>query len=131
MIYDNGIFVNDQIGISATFSLVALGVSILGMVLQILAGILLFRGAAHIAKQEGLRGLAVAFRIVGACSLAFGGYSVNFPDSCVPLSFCDLISFWQEIRRNKEERRAKKRRRTILWTAAGAPALLVFPWYEG
>ena len=33
MIYDNGIFVNDQIGISATFSLVALGVSILGMVL--------------------------------------------------------------------------------------------------
>ena len=76
MIYDNGIFVNDQIGISATFSLVALGVSILGMVLQILAGILLFRGAAHIAKQEGLRGLAVAFRIVGACSLAFGGYSV-------------------------------------------------------
>ena len=52
MIYDNGIFVNDQIGISATFSLVALGVSILGMVLQILAGILLFRGAAHIAKQE-------------------------------------------------------------------------------
>lgn len=37
MIYDNGIFVNDQIGISATFSLVALGVSILGMVLQILA----------------------------------------------------------------------------------------------
>lgn len=55
MIYDNGIFVNDQIGISATFSLVALGVSILGMVLQILAGILLFRGAAHIAKQEGLR----------------------------------------------------------------------------
>ena len=30
MIYDNGIFVNDQIGISATFSLVALGVSILG-----------------------------------------------------------------------------------------------------
>ena len=55
MIYDNGIFVNDQIGISATFSLVALGVSILGMVLQI---------------------LAVAFRIVGACSLAFGGYSV-------------------------------------------------------
>ena len=76
MIYDNGIFVNDQIGISATFSLVALGVSILGMVLQLLAGILLFRGAAHIAKQEGLRGLAVAFRIVGACSLAFGGYSV-------------------------------------------------------
>ena len=76
MIYDNGIFVNDQIGISATFSLVALGVSILGMVLQILAGILLFRGAAHIAKQEGLRGLAVAFRIVGACYLAFGGYSV-------------------------------------------------------
>lgn len=75
MIYDNGIFVNDQIGISATFSLVALGVSILGMVLQILAGILLFRGAAHIAKQEGLRGLAVAFRM-GACSLAFGGYSV-------------------------------------------------------
>ena len=65
MIYDNGIFVNDQIGISATFSLVALGVSIL-----------LFRGAAHIAKQEELRGLAVAFRIVGACSLAFGGYSV-------------------------------------------------------
>ena len=52
MIYDNGIFVNDQIGISATFSLVALGVSILGMVLQILAGILLFRGAAPIAKKE-------------------------------------------------------------------------------
>ncbi len=51
MIYDNGIFVNDQIGISATFSLVALGVSILGMVLQILAGILLFRGL-HILRSR-------------------------------------------------------------------------------
>ena len=50
MIYDNGIFVNDQIGISATFSLVALGVSILGMVLQILAGILF--GGLHILRSR-------------------------------------------------------------------------------
>ena len=43
MIYDNGIFVNDQIGISATFSLVALGVSILGMVSCCFGGLHILR----------------------------------------------------------------------------------------
>lgn len=50
MIYDNGIFVNDQIGISATFSLVALGVLFLAWYYRFWR-YLLFRGL-HILRSR-------------------------------------------------------------------------------
>lgn len=74
--YDDGILVNGPVVMSTTLTLGALGISILGVLLQVLAGILLLRGAGCLAKQKGRRGLAAAFRIVGIASLAFGGYQI-------------------------------------------------------
>lgn len=76
MVYEDGILVNGPVAMSTTLTLGALGVSILGVLLQVLAGILLLRGAGYLAKQKGRRGLAAAFRIVGIASLAFGGYQI-------------------------------------------------------
>ena len=76
MVYEDGILVNGPVAMSTTLTLGALGLSILGVLLQVLAGILLLRGAGYLAKQKGRRGLAAAFRIVGIASLAFGGYQI-------------------------------------------------------
>ena len=76
MVYEDGILVNGPVATSTTLTLGALGLSILGVLLQVLAGILLLRGAGYLAKQKGRRGLAAAFRIVGIASLAFGGYQI-------------------------------------------------------
>lgn len=76
MVYEDGILVNSPVAMSTTLTLGALGLSILGVLLQVLAGILLLRGAGYLAKQKGRRGLAAAFRIVGIASLAFGGYQI-------------------------------------------------------
>ena len=74
--YDDGILVNVPVVMSTTLTFAALGISILGVLLQVVAGILLLRGAGYLAKQKGRRGLAAAFRIVGIASLAFGGYQI-------------------------------------------------------
>lgn len=76
MAYGDGILVNGPVATSTTLTLGALGISILGVLLQVLAGILLLRGAGYLAKQKGRKGLAVAFRVVGIASLAFGGYQI-------------------------------------------------------
>ena len=74
MVYEDGILVNGPVATSTTLTLGALGLSILGVLLQVLAGILLLRGGGYLAKEKGRRGLAAAFRVVGTASLAFGGY---------------------------------------------------------
>lgn len=74
--YDDGILVNVPVVMSTTLTFATLGISILGVLLQVLAGILLLRGAGYLAKQKGRRGLAAAFHIVGIASLAFGGYQI-------------------------------------------------------
>ena len=74
--YDDGILVNGPVVMSTTLTFATLGLSILGVLLQVLAGILLLRGGGYLAKEKGRRGLAAAFRIVGIASLAFGGYQI-------------------------------------------------------
>lgn len=76
MVYEDGILVNGPVVMSTTLTLGALGISILGVLLQVLAGILLLRGAGYLAKEKGRKGLAAAFRVVGIASLAFGGYQI-------------------------------------------------------
>ena len=76
MVYEDGILVNGPVATSTTLTLGALGLSILGVLLQVLAGILLLRGGGDRAKEKGRRGLAAAFRVVGIASLAFGGYQI-------------------------------------------------------
>lgn len=76
MAYGDGILVNGPVVMSTTLTFATLGISILGVLLQVLAGILLLRGAGYLAKQKGRKGLAVAFRVVGIASLAFGGYQI-------------------------------------------------------
>ena len=74
--YDDGILVNGPVVMSTTLTFATLGLSILGVLLQVLAGILLLRGGGYLAKEKGRRGLAAASRIVGIASLAFGGYQI-------------------------------------------------------
>ena len=76
MVYEDGILVNGPVATSTTLTLGALGLSILGVLLQVLAGILLLRGGGYLAKEKGRRGLAAAFRVMGIYSLAFGGYQI-------------------------------------------------------
>ena len=76
MVYEDGILVNGPVATSTTLTLGALAISILGVLLQVVAGILLLRGAGYLAKQKGRKGLAVVFRVVGIASLAFGGYQI-------------------------------------------------------
>ena len=66
--YDDGILVNGPVGMSTTLTIATLGISILGVLLQVLAG--------YLAKEKGRKGLAAAFRVVGIASLAFGGYQI-------------------------------------------------------
>ena len=77
MVYEDGILVNGPVATSTTLTLGALGLSILGVLLQVLAGILLLRGGGYLAKEKGRRGLAAAFRVVGIASLAFGWYQIS------------------------------------------------------
>lgn len=74
--YDDGILVNGPVVMSTTLTFATLGISILGVLLQVLAGILLLRGGGYLAKQKGRKGLAVVFCVVGIASLAFGGYQI-------------------------------------------------------
>lgn len=76
MVYEDGILVNGPVVMSTTLTFAALGISILGVLLQVLAGILLLRGGGYLAKEKGRKGLAAAFRVVGIASLAFGGYQI-------------------------------------------------------
>ena len=76
MVYEDGILVNGPVVMSTTLTFATLGLSILGVLLQVLAGILLLRGGGYLAKEKGRKGLAAAFRVVGIDSLAFGGYQI-------------------------------------------------------
>lgn len=61
MVYEDGILVNGPVVMSTTLTFAALGISILGVLLQVLAGILLLRGGGY---QIAL--LIPAFRFVFA-----------------------------------------------------------------
>ena len=56
--YGDGILVNGPVVMSTTLTFATLGISILGVLLQVLAGILLLRGGGYLAKEKGRRGLA-------------------------------------------------------------------------
>ena len=51
--YDDGILVNGPVAMSTTLTLGALGISILGVLLQVLAGILLLSGAGYLPRRKG------------------------------------------------------------------------------
>lgn len=51
--YDDGILVNGPVVMSTTLTFATLGISILGVLLQVLAGILLLRGAGTLPRRTG------------------------------------------------------------------------------
>ena len=69
--YDDGILVNGPVVMSTTLTFATLGLSILGVLLQVLAGILLLRGGGYLAKEKGRRGLAAC---VPHCGHRFPGF---------------------------------------------------------
>ncbi len=88
--YDDGILVNGPVVMSTTLTFATLGLSILGVLLQVLAGIFAASGGGYLAKEKGRRGLAAASRIVGIASLAFGGYQIALLIPAFRFVFCDL-----------------------------------------
>ena len=71
MVYEDGILVNGPVATSTTLTLGALGLSILGVLLQVLAGILLLRGGRVPCQGERAAGLGGC---VPRCGHRFPGF---------------------------------------------------------
>ncbi len=91
MVYEDGILVNGPVATSTTLTLGALGISILGVLLQVLAGILLLRGPGTLPSRKG----GGAWRRRSALWASLPGlWRVPdcFADPRFPLSLCDLMA---------------------------------------
>lgn len=88
--YDDGILVNGPVVMSTTLTFATLGISILGVLLQVLAGILLLRGGRVPCQGERAAGLGGC---VPHCGHRFSGFwrvPDCFTDPRFPFCFCDL-----------------------------------------